>query len=162
MYGVAEMPTALAIRAGLIIFKGGKSKKYQKHSTVLADPTFYEDHDGKVYCDAGKGIYAQVFEDRKAAIFQENPNVADVSSDKAKGELVEVVLFQYRNQSKTYGKQALSYLEGVIEQILIAVHDAKDEEEEKEEKEEDDTVLFECQTNVKRRLCQPLPGCMHR
>jgi hypothetical protein len=145
--GVVQMPSGLAIRARLILFTD-ESKNYLTHSSFLADPTRYETTDGKVYCHAVQGMYAKVFKEREVAICQLNPSVADLLTTSKKAELVQVVLFQYRNAMISQGMARLTYLECVIEEALIALHGA---EAETEEEEEEDCVWNDDQASVKRR-----------
>ena len=121
---MVEMPSDLAIRAGLSLFKNESSEGHIKHTKFLEDPSEYESSVGKVYCDAGNGIYARIIKDREQAIFECNPKVAHLCTDVAISDLVEVVLYQYRSNQTEYSFQALSYLERVIEEALVAVHGA--------------------------------------
>ena len=151
-FGMVEMPSALAIRAGLVIFTSERNMAYHlKHSDLLSDSTNFDPTPGKVYCDAGNAIYASVIQERAAAICKKNPTVSNISTDRAKGDLVEVVLFQYRNNMHSHGAKALSYLESLIEQKLLEIHgytnsldDETEESEEagseEEDKEEDNEV----------------------
>ena len=137
-FGMVEMPGALAIRAGLVILPSERNKENLKHAC-------------NVYCEAGNAIYASIIQERAAAICKENPTVSSISTDRAKGDLVEVVLFQYRNNMIPHGAQALSYLESLIEQKLLQIHghtdsleneteESEEEGSEEEDEEEDDEV----------------------
>ena len=131
--GMVEMPSELAIRAGLMLYRNETTILKDKKS-FMENPTLYESNVGKIYCDAGTRIYAQVFRERMPLLFQVNPNMAELSTDKAKAGLVVVVLSQYRNKIKDVMEQmddratadmcdaatALVYLEGVIERMLTA------------------------------------------
>ena len=154
-HDMVEMPSQLALRAGLILFEAERSRTYLRYKTFLKNRARYEPTVGMVYCDAGNGIYAQIIEDRRAAICMHNPAVANLCTDVSKGDLVEVVLYQYRNRQKSYAVQALTYLERVIERALVAVHDdnasgpanvsqeEKDESEEEEEEDDSDYSEYE-------------------
>ena len=137
-FGMVEMPGALAIRAGLVILPSESSKENLKH-------------EGNVHCEAGNAIYASIIQERVAAICKKNPSVSTISTDRAKGDLVEVVLFQYRNNMHPHGPKALSYLESLIEQKLLQIHghtdslegeteESEEEGSEEEDEEEDDEV----------------------
>jgi hypothetical protein len=87
---MVEMPSELAIRAGLMLYRNETT--ILKNKSFMENPILYESTVGKIYCDAGTRIYAQVFRERKPALFQVNPNMAELSTDKAKADLVVVVL----------------------------------------------------------------------
>jgi len=122
--GRAEMPSSLAIRAGLVLFTNESGKEYIKNTKFLKNPSEYESSIGKVYCDAGSGIYAHIVKERQEAIFKYNHKVQHLCTDRAKGDLIEVVLYQYRNSTKAQSSQAMAYLERLIEEALLAVHGA--------------------------------------
>ena len=120
--GMVEMPSSLAIRAGLLLFKN--ENETMKHQNFLEDPSHYESSIGKVYCDAGNGIYARIVKEREQAIVECNPDMALLRKNTLKADLVEVVLYQYRNMQKPHSAQLLAHLEHVIEGALLEVHGA--------------------------------------
>ena len=117
---MAEMPSNLAIRAGLLLFRN--PLRVLAHKKVQRSPSRYEPKAGMAYCDAGNGIYARIFQKMKEAVCKFNPNVQNVCTKKAQGDLIEVVLHQYRIKRKTNSEQKLSYLESMIQGALEAVH----------------------------------------
>jgi hypothetical protein len=121
--GMVEMPSNLAIRAGLLLFKNGSSE-YLKHKEFLKNPSQYESSTGKVYCDAGNDIYARIVKKREQAISECIPTAAHVRAHLANGDLVQVVLNQYRISKKPESIQLLTHLEYVIEEALLEVHGA--------------------------------------
>lgn len=120
--GMAEVPSSLAIRARLLLFKN--ESEQIKHKKFLENPSFYESSIGKVYCDAGNWIYARIVKEREQAIVECNPTVALLHTNLSKGDLVEVVLYQYRHNQKPQSAQLLAHLEQVIEGALLEVHGA--------------------------------------
>jgi hypothetical protein len=121
--GMVEMPSDLAIRAGLLLFKN-ESSEYMKHKEFLKNPSQYESSTGKVYCDAGNCIYARILKKREQAISECIPTAAHVRAHLANGDLVQVVLNQYRISKKPESIQLLTHLEYVIEEALLEVHGA--------------------------------------
>ena len=134
--GMVEIRSDLAVRAGLILFQSESSKVYIRHHKFLANPTEYESSPGYVYCDAGNGIYARLVDERIGAICEHNRKVEHLCTDMAKGDLLEVVLYQYRYNSTPRIHQALVYLQRLIESALESVHGASKNEPEEEEEEE--------------------------
>jgi hypothetical protein len=119
--GMVEMPSNLAIRAGLLLFKNGSSE-YLKHKEFLKNPSQYESSTGKVYCDAGNDIYARIVKKREQAISECIPTAAHVRAHLANGDLVQVVLNQYRISKEPESIQLLTHLEHVIEGALLDLH----------------------------------------
>lgn len=117
-----EMPTALAIKAKLRIFKNERKERPLKKAVFLEDTKRFESTDGKVYCNAGNGIYADIFQERAEAIIERNAKIRKVQTKTAKRKLVAVVLFQYREEAKKGSRNALSYLENLIERKLKEIH----------------------------------------
>ena len=95
-----------------------------KHKKFLENPSHYESSIKKVYCDAGNYIYARIVKEREQAIVEFNPTIAILRTNRSKGDLVEVVLYQYRNNQKPESAQLLAHLEHVIEGALLEVHGA--------------------------------------
>jgi hypothetical protein len=120
--GMVEMPSSLAIRAGLLLFKN--ENETMKHQKFLEDPSHYESSIGKVYCDAGNDIYARIVQEREQAMAQCNPDIAFLRKKSLKADLVEVVLYQYRHMQKPHSAQLMAHLEHVIEGALLEVHGA--------------------------------------
>ena len=114
--GMVELPSELAIKAGLMIFGGDRTAV--RHKSFVQNPTLYESTHGKVTCDAGNRIYARVFQDREATISQLIPWVSHFSTPDP-GSLVAVVLHQYRNQTISHRMEALVHLESEVERVLI-------------------------------------------
>jgi hypothetical protein len=119
-FGMAEMPSSLAIRARLLLFKN--ESEQMKHKKFLENPSHYESSIGKVYCDAGNCIYARIVKEREQAIVECNPDIALLRKNSLKADLVEVILYQYRHNQKPHSAQLLAHLEHVIEGALLEVH----------------------------------------
>jgi hypothetical protein len=120
--GMVEMPSSLAIRAGLLLFKN--ENETMKHQKFLEDPSHYESSIGKVYCDAGNDIYARIVQEREQAMAECNPDIALLRKNSLKADLVEVILYQYRHMQKPHSAQLMAHLEHVIEGALLEVHGA--------------------------------------
>ena len=121
--GMAEMPSDLAMQVGLILFVNETTFLYIKHVEFQRHRDQYGSSPGYVYCDAGNGIMARIIDDRTPAHHKANPRLENLSSDKSKADLVEVVLYWYRNNLKSNARDGLEYLERCIERELCAVHD---------------------------------------
>jgi hypothetical protein len=115
--GKVEMPSELALRAGLVVF--GRDTFPVKHESFVKNPTLYESTPGKVFCDAGNQIYARVFQDREADIRQIKPWVSKFDTRGRKDELVRVVLHHYRTRTISHGMMRLAYLESEVERMLV-------------------------------------------
>ena len=145
--GMAQMPSNLAIRSGLILFRN--ALRVITHEQFQMSPTKYESSAGMVYCDAGNGIYARIFQKMKEAVCKFNPSVQNVCTKKAQGDLIEVVLHQYRVKMKSNSEQKLSYLESMIQGALEAVHgDSASGSANASEGEEDSEMQSESETEV--------------
>ena len=132
--GMVEVPSDLALEAGLILFRNESDPDYIKHKDFQANPAEYEPSAGHVYCDAGNGIYARIVDQRKKEICEHNPDVAHLCTEKAKADLIEVVLYQYRRREGI----ALSYLQRlIIDELQITHGPTKKEPEDSEEGEQD-------------------------
>ena len=83
--GMAQMPSNLAIRSGLILFRN--ALRVITHEQFQMSPTKYESSAGMVYCDAGNGIYARIFQKMKEAVCKFNPSAQHVCTKKAQGDL---------------------------------------------------------------------------
>jgi hypothetical protein len=119
---MVEMPSSLAIRAGLLLFKN--ENETMKRQKFLEDPSHYESSIEKVYCDAGTDIYARIVQEREQAMAQCNPDIASLRKKSLKADLVEVVLYQYRHMQKPHSAQLMAHREFVIEKALLEVHGA--------------------------------------
>ena len=145
--GMAQMPSNLAIRSGLPLFRN--AVRGITHNEFKHSPRIYESSAGMVYCDAGNGIYARIFQKMKEAVCKFNPSVQHVCTKKAQGDLIEVVLHQYRHNMKSNSWRKLSYLESMIQGALEAVHgDSASGSANASEGEEDSEMQSESETEV--------------
>ena len=141
------MPSNLAIRSGLLLFRN--ALRVITHEQFQMSPTKYESSAGMVYCDAGNGIYARIFQEMKEAVCQFNSSVQHVCTNVAQGNLIEVVLHQYRQKRKSNSEQKLSYLESMIQGALEAVHgDSASGSANASEGEQDSEMQSESETEV--------------
>jgi hypothetical protein len=147
--GMVEVPSDLALKAGIIMFRNESDPDYIKHKDFQANPAKYESSPGHVYCDAGNGIYARIVDQRKNEICSNNPDVAHLCTEKAKGDLIEVVLYQYRRRQGV----ALSYLQRLIINELQITHgptkkEPEDSEEGEQDSDDEQSEQLDLQSNV--------------
>jgi hypothetical protein len=147
--GMLEAPSDLALKAGLILFRNESDQDYIKHKDLQANPEKYESSAGHVYCDAGNGIYARIVDQRIGEVCKHNPNVERLCTDKAKGDLIEVVLYQYRRNQDI----ALSHLQRLIIDELEITHgptgkEPEDSEEGEQDSDDEQSEQLDLQSNV--------------
>ena len=121
--GMVELDSTLVLKYGLQIFRGERSKGAIKHQVFKTNRTHYETPEGKVCCEATDNVYARIIDERIDPTREINPAVANLSSDGNKGNLMEVVLFNYRHNMLDHGLKALPYLEHVLALMRRSIHD---------------------------------------
>ena len=110
--GMSILPTELIIQTGRLLFRNDRD--ILKKKVFLADRAKYEPTPGFMYCDAGNGTMAKVYNARHAEVIKLSPWMDYIGEAEKRGDIIEAVLGKYRDDlPKTC--QPLLYLEHLIE-----------------------------------------------
>ena len=109
--GMVELPSELAIKAGLALFSNNHTHSVINHTLLQRHPSRCESRKGYVFCYPGGDILAKVFDDRLSALQGIDSLAANISSQGRKAGLIACVPCQYRNDNLENSKAALAHLE---------------------------------------------------